>query len=72
MKVAYNKAHVGDVLLVQLAMEAIVKTQMERTGDIAILKEETGEVKAFNLFNASKYITLDAVSYTHLTLPTKA
>ena len=60
MKVAYNKAHVGDVLLVQLAMESIVKTQMERVGDIAILKEETtGEIKAFNLFNASKYIELN-------------
>ena len=69
MKVAYNKAHVGDVLLVQLAMESIVKTQMERVGDIAILKEEaTGEIKAFNLFNASKYIELDAVGNVEVTL----
>lgn len=68
MKVAYNKAHVGDVLLVQLAMESIVKTQMERVGDIAILKEEaTGEIKAFNLFNASKYIELDAVGNVEVT-----
>ena len=68
MKVAYNKAHVGDVLLVQLAMESIVKTQMERTGDIAILKEEeTGEIKAFNLFNASKYITLDVAGNVDVT-----
>lgn len=68
MKVAYNKAHVGDVLLVQLAMEPIVKTQMERVGDIAILKEEaTGEVKAFNLFNASKYVTLDVAGNVEVT-----
>ncbi len=68
MKVAYNKAHVGDVLLVQLAMESIVKTQMERTNDIAILKEEsTGEIKAFNLFNASKYMELDAVGNVDVT-----
>lgn len=68
MKVAYNKAHVGDVLLVQLAMESIVKTQMERVGDIAILKEEaTGEIKAFNLFNASKYIELDVVGNVEVT-----
>lgn len=61
MRVAYNKAYVGDVLLVQLATEAIVKTAVEMAGDIAILKEEaTGEVKAFNLFNASKYVKLDA------------
>ena len=68
MKVAYNKAHVGDVLLVQLAMESIVKTQMERTNDIAILKEEsTGEIKAFNLFNASKYMELDVVGNVEVT-----
>lgn len=61
MRVAYNKAHVGDVLLVQLATESIVKTAVEMAGDVAILKEEaTGEVKAFNLFNASKYMELDA------------
>jgi tRNA-binding protein len=68
MKVAYNKAHVGDVLLVQLALESIVKTQMERVGDIAILKEEaTGEVKAFNLFNASKYVELDVAGNVEVT-----
>ena len=67
-KVAYNKAHVGDVLLVQLAMESIVKTQMERVGDLAILKEEaTGEVKAFNLFNASKYVALDVAGNVEVT-----
>lgn len=61
MNIAYNKTYVGDVLLVQLATEAIVKTEVERAGDVAILKEAaTGEVKAFNLFNASKYVTLDA------------
>ncbi|MEG0385530.1 YtpR family tRNA-binding protein [Solibacillus cecembensis] len=68
MKVAYNKQHVGDVLLVQIAMEDIVQTQMERIGDLAILKEEaTGEVKAFNLFNASKYIELDVAGNVEVT-----
>lgn len=68
MKVAYNKQYVGDVLLVQIAMEEIIQTQMERIGDLAILKEqETGEVKAFNLFNASKYITLDVVGNVEVT-----
>ncbi|BDH62632.1 putative tRNA-binding protein YtpR [Lysinibacillus sp. PLM2] len=60
MIIAYNKPYVGDILLVQLATESIVKTEVERIGDFAILKEEaTNEVKAFNLFNASKYIELD-------------
>ncbi|MER2029494.1 MAG: YtpR family tRNA-binding protein [Solibacillus sp.] len=68
MKVAYNKAHVGDVLLVQLSMETIVKTAMDRAGDVAILKEETtGEVKAFNLFNASKYVELDVAGNVEVT-----
>lgn len=68
MKVAYNKAHVGDVLLVQLALEPIVKTAMDRAGDVAILKEETtGEVKAFNLFNASKYVELDVAGNVEVT-----
>ncbi|MEG0258891.1 MAG: DUF4479 domain-containing protein [Lysinibacillus sp.] len=61
MIVSYNKEYVGDVLLVQLATEGIVKTVVERAGDIAILKEaQTGEVKAFNLFNASSYMTIEA------------
>ncbi|WP_107951292.1 YtpR family tRNA-binding protein [Lysinibacillus parviboronicapiens] len=61
MNVFYNKEHVGDVLLVQLATEAIVKTVVERAGDIAILKEaQTGEIKAFNLFNASNYVQTEA------------
>ncbi|RKJ48186.1 DUF4479 domain-containing protein, partial [Butyricicoccus sp. 1XD8-22] len=68
MIIAYNKPYVGDVLLVQLATESIVKTEVERIGDFAILKEEaTGEVKAFNLFNASKYIELDVQGTVEVT-----
>lgn len=68
MNVAYNKEHVGDVLLVQLATENIVKTVVDKQGDVALLKEEaTGEVKAFNLFNASKYIELTVQGIVELT-----
>ena len=68
MNVAYNKPHVGDVLLVQLATEAIVKTVTETKGDVVILKEEaTGEIKGFNLFNASKYMELDAQGLVEVT-----
>lgn len=68
MNVFYNKEHVGDVLLVQLATEAIVKTEVERAGDIAILREaQTGEIKAFNLFNASSYIQTDAKGLVEVT-----
>lgn len=68
MKVSYNKAYVGDVLLVQLATESIVKTAVEKVGDVAILKEEqTGEVKAFNVFHASKYVQLDVQGNVEVT-----
>jgi tRNA-binding protein len=68
MNVFYNKEYVGDVLLVQLATESIVKTEVERAGDIAILKEaQTGEIKAFNLFNASNYIQSDAKGLVEVT-----
>lgn len=68
MNVFYNKEHVGDVLLVQLATESIVKTVVERAGDIAILKEaQTGEIKAFNLFNASHYVQTDAKGLVEVT-----
>ena len=68
MIVAYNKPFVGDVLLVQLATEKIVNTEVEKVGDIAILKEQaTGEVKAFNVFNASKYIDLQVQGNVEVT-----
>ena len=68
MIVAYNKPFVGDVLLVQLATEKIVNTEVEKIGDIAILKEQaTGEVKAFNIFNASKYFDLDVQGNVEVT-----
>ena len=68
MNVFYNKQYVGDVLLVQLATEAIVKTVVERAGDLAILKEEqTGEIKAFNLFNASHYVKVEAQGNVEVT-----
>lgn len=68
MNVFYNKQYVGDVLLVQLATEAIVKTAVERAGDIAILKEaQTGEIKAFNLFNASHYVKVEAQGNVEVT-----
>ncbi|MGE7092150.1 YtpR family tRNA-binding protein [Lysinibacillus sp. NPDC048646] len=68
MNVFYNKEHVGDVLLVQLATEAIVKTEVERAGDIAILREaQTGEIKAFNLFNASNYVQTESRGVVEVT-----
>ncbi|HIX43768.1 tRNA-binding protein [Kurthia sp. 3B1D] len=63
MIVSYNKPHVGDTLLVQLTTEPVVQVELERHEDVVFVKEgATGEVKAFNLFNASAYMNLDGVS----------
>lgn len=60
MIAAYNKEHVGDVLLVQLTTEDVIAPKVERVGDVALIKENTtGEVKGFNLFNASNYVELN-------------
>lgn len=68
MNLAYNREHVGDVLLVQLTTETIEKTMLEKKGDVALLKEEaTSEVKGFNLFNASKYVQLDVQGNVEVT-----
>ncbi|OMC85605.1 YtpR family tRNA-binding protein [Viridibacillus sp. FSL H8-0123] len=68
MIVSYNKAYVGDVLLIQLSTEAIVKTVLEKHGDLVLLKEEsTGEVKGFNLFNASEYLQIEQQGNVEIT-----
>jgi len=60
MIVAYNKEYVGDVLLVQLTTEDVLAVEVERVGDVVLIKEKTtGEVKGFNLFNASKYMEIN-------------
>ncbi|MED3764831.1 YtpR family tRNA-binding protein [Ureibacillus sp. FSL K6-8385] len=68
MIAAYNKEHVGDVLLVQLTTEDVAAPEVERVGDVALIKEKaTGEVKGFNLFNASKYMELNVSGNVEVT-----
>lgn len=57
MNAFYNKDGIGDVLLVQLQTEKPEKINPEMTGDITLIKDEAGNIAAFNLFNASEYIT---------------
>lgn len=56
MNAFYNKQGIGDVLLVQLQTETPEKIQPETAGDITLIKDETGEITGFNLFNASAYV----------------
>ncbi|WP_203333252.1 YtpR family tRNA-binding protein [Planococcus beigongshangi] len=57
MNAFYNKEGIGDVLLVQLQTEKPEKIKTEITGDVTLIKDEAGNIAAFNLFNASGYIT---------------
>ena len=68
MNLFYNHDGVGDVLLVQLTTETPATVTAERVNNVAVIKDDkTGEVVAFNLFEASSYFTLDAVGQVELT-----
>ena len=59
MNIFYNTRGVGDVLLVQLTSNTFEEVTTETKGDITLIKDlKTGEVGAFNVFNASKHLHL--------------
>ncbi|MBD7984341.1 DUF4479 domain-containing protein [Sporosarcina sp. Sa2YVA2] len=61
MNIFYNNNGVGDVLMVQLTTERPVDMLIDKKGDVTIIKDEaSGKVVAFNLFNASKYVSVKA------------
>lgn len=56
MNIFYNKAGVGDVLLIQLTPEKTEKVITETNGDITQVKDaQTNELLAINIFGFSKY-----------------
>lgn len=68
MIIFYNKQGVGDVLLVQLELEKPSELMTEKIGDIAVIKDaETRKVVAFNLFNATNYLKVEANGEVELT-----
>lgn len=68
MIIFYNKQGVGDVLLVQLELEKPSELMTEKIGDIAVIKDaETTKVVAFNLFNATNYLKVEANGEVELT-----
>lgn len=68
MNIFYNPEGVGDVLFVQLTTERPTAIAADRKNDVTLIKnEETGTVVAFNLFNASSYLTVSAVGQVELT-----
>ncbi|MGE6412600.1 YtpR family tRNA-binding protein [Planococcus kocurii] len=58
MNVFYNNEGIGDVLLIQLQTETPEKINPEQFGDITLIKDATGTIAGFNVFNASSYAEL--------------
>ena len=57
MNIFYNLNGVGDVLLVQLELTRPPAVTMKSLRDVTLIHDEvTGDLTAFNLFNASSYI----------------
>lgn len=56
----YNKAHVGDVLMVVVADSKGAKLDVERRGDVArVFLADNGTTVAWNIFDVSNHINLE-------------
>lgn len=58
MNVFYNREGVGDVLIIPFKDGNREEIKTERTGDVAKITDDNGELLGYNLFNASKYLEL--------------
>jgi len=68
MNIFYNLNGVGDVLLVQLTLTRPAAIATKSQGDVTLIRDVvTGELTAFNLFNASSYVKNEAVGEVELT-----
>ncbi|WP_313891547.1 YtpR family tRNA-binding protein [Psychrobacillus sp.] len=68
MNIFYNRAGIGDVLLIQLTPEKIEKVIMEVKGDVTLVKDEQSkEIVAINIFAFSKYATIETAGNVTLT-----
>ncbi|MFX3673162.1 MAG: YtpR family tRNA-binding protein [Paenisporosarcina sp.] len=57
MNIFYNTQGIGDVMLVQLNTNVFESIETESKGDVTLIKDGvSGEVGAFNLFQASLYL----------------
>src|SRR5699024_12851522 len=59
MNVYYNTKGVGDVLIIPLTGEQAPNFTEEKFGDVTKIMNENKNVIGYNIFNASKYLTLD-------------
>lgn len=64
---AYNKDHVGDVLMVILQDSKDVKRSVERKGRVArVFAEESGETLAWNIFEVSEFLPIEGAGQVFL------
>ncbi|TQR09691.1 YtpR family tRNA-binding protein [Psychrobacillus soli] len=68
MNIYYNEVGIGDVLLVQLTPEKVVKVVTETKGDVTFVKDaQSNEVLAINIFGFSKYEKIETTGTVELT-----
>ncbi len=64
----YNKAHVGDVLMVIVADDKGAKLAVERRGPIArVYREDSQETVGWNIFDASRLVAIEGTGQVFLT-----
>lgn len=64
----YNKAHVGDVLMVIVKEDRAVKRTADRRGQVARVYDlETGETLAWNIFEVSSLMAIEGSGQVFLT-----
>ena len=64
---AYNKAHVGDCLMVICANDKNMEQTVERKGNVAQIKTVDGTIVGYNFFEVSTYLPLTAQGQVKLT-----
>ncbi|ASZ06605.1 tRNA-binding protein [Enterococcus thailandicus] len=56
---AYNKAHVGDTLMVVVADDKETENTVERKWNVAQVKDASGQIVAWNFFHISDHLTIE-------------
>ena len=59
MNFYYNKEAVGDVLLIDFLKTGTEEVTTDTHSDITTIRDEKDEVVGYNLFNASKYVSIE-------------
>ncbi|BCA86482.1 tRNA-binding protein [Enterococcus saigonensis] len=64
---AYNKAHVGDTLIVMMADDKGLEQTVERKFNIAQIKNSAGTIVGWNFFHVSEFLSLTGSGAISLT-----